>query len=388
MERTDYTIALLIDCENISAKYISAVNKELILFGRVTYKRMYGDFTGGQLNAWKEMVNEYAITPIQQFSYTSGKNATDSKIIIDAMDILYSGKVNAFCIMSSDSDYTGLVKRLKESDIYVIGAGEEKTPRSFVNACDRFFEVKELKEKYESGSKQSKENEESQSLKVAEPLETMHETKTAESKESTRECVEDTKRQEECLIEQTEEIESDGVETPPKEEIEKFAYIFLESQSNHTAPLEMVINKIYQAYPDFSITKYGVKKAYHFFSEEIFWVKKSENGSHMHIGIRDDIMDEVKTEKAVEIEPSMNVVQFESRLEKLLISVAKRILKKEGKAIDIGTLCKKIYADQKFKTKHPDFKFKKGEGKSFFVKNGFCVKPNASGTIFIALQEE
>ena len=132
MTNGNLTIALLIDSENVSAKYMSALDKELILFGKVTYKRMYGDFTGEESKAWKTIVNDYSITPVQQFSYTKGKNATDSKMIIDAMDILYSGNINGVCLMSSDSDFTGLAKRLKESNIFVIGAGEKKTPCSFV----------------------------------------------------------------------------------------------------------------------------------------------------------------------------------------------------------------------------------------------------------------
>ena len=128
MTNGNLTIALLIDSENVSAKYMSALDKELILFGKVTYKRMYGDFTGEESKAWKTIVNDYSITPVQQFSYTKGKNATDSKMIIDAMDILYSGNINGVCLMSSDSDFTGLAKRLKESNIFVIGAGEKKTP--------------------------------------------------------------------------------------------------------------------------------------------------------------------------------------------------------------------------------------------------------------------
>ena len=146
MENENFTIALLIDTENVSAKYMGKLEKELILLGRVSYRRMYGDFTKKVAAGWRDIVNDFSLTPVQQYSYTTGKNVTDSKMIIDAMDILYSGNVNAMCLMSSDSDFTGLAKRLKESNIYVIGAGEKKTPESFVHACDRFFILDEGEE--------------------------------------------------------------------------------------------------------------------------------------------------------------------------------------------------------------------------------------------------
>ena len=139
----DLIIALLIDSENVSADYMQTVEQHLIAIGKVTYKRMYGDFTNESKNGnsknWRKLVNEYALMPVQQYSYTENKNATDGRLIIDAMDILHTGAVTAVCIMASDSDYTGLAKRLKESNIFVIGAGEKKTPQAFVNACDRFL---------------------------------------------------------------------------------------------------------------------------------------------------------------------------------------------------------------------------------------------------------
>ena len=144
MEEKNYTIALLIDTDNVSAKYLNGLMKELIALGKVTYKRMYGDFTSAPKSGWRELVNQFSIMPVQQYSYTTGKNVTDSKMIIDAMDILYTGNVDAFCLMSSDSDFTGLAKRLKESNMFVIGAGESKTPGSFINACDRFFKLDKL----------------------------------------------------------------------------------------------------------------------------------------------------------------------------------------------------------------------------------------------------
>ncbi|MCD7726626.1 MAG: NYN domain-containing protein [Clostridiales bacterium] len=136
--------ALLIDADNISAKYIGVILEELSTYGIITYKRIYGDWTSTQATKWKEELLENSVLPVQQFSNTVGKNATDSTLIIDAMDILYTGNVEGFCIVSSDSDFTRLASRLRESGMEVIGMGEEKTPRSFRVACSRFVNLENL----------------------------------------------------------------------------------------------------------------------------------------------------------------------------------------------------------------------------------------------------
>ena len=133
------SFALLIDSDNVSAKYIQGIMNELTSrHGQVTYRRIYGDWTSSQMGRWKEVLAEYSLTPMQQFPNTKGKNATDSFLIIDAMDILYEGKVQGFCIVSSDSDFTRLASRLRDAGMIVIGMGEGKTPRSFRNACSVF----------------------------------------------------------------------------------------------------------------------------------------------------------------------------------------------------------------------------------------------------------
>lgn len=134
----DKRFAVLIDAENISAKYLKFIFDELSNYGIVTYKRIYGDWTNNALKSWKESLLNNSITPIQQYSYTSGKNSTDSAMIIDAMDILYSGNIEGFCIVSSDSDFTKLVSRLREAGKQVIGMGEKKTPKPFMASCNRF----------------------------------------------------------------------------------------------------------------------------------------------------------------------------------------------------------------------------------------------------------
>lgn len=130
--------ALLIDADNISTKYIEGILNEMTKHGEVTYRRIYGDFTAQRMNKWNRKILQNSLTPVQQFPYTTGKNATDSALIIDAMDILYEEKVDGFCLVSSDSDFTRLASRLRESGMEVIGMGEKKTPEAFREACSRF----------------------------------------------------------------------------------------------------------------------------------------------------------------------------------------------------------------------------------------------------------
>ena len=142
----DKRYAVLIDSDNVSAKYITAILDEMTKYGVITYKRIYGDWTNNQASKWREELLTNSITPIQQFCNTAGRNATDSALIIDAMDILYTGRVDGFCIVSSDSDFTKLASRLRESGMEVIGMGENKTPKSFKAACSVFTSLEILLE--------------------------------------------------------------------------------------------------------------------------------------------------------------------------------------------------------------------------------------------------
>src|SRR5210317_1557964 len=142
-------MAVLIDGDNIPSKYVKEMMEEIAKYGTPTIKRIYGDWTNPQLAKWKSILLENAINPIQQYAYTTGKNATDSAMIIDAMDILYSEKVNGFCLVSSDSDFTRLATRLREAGMNVIGIGEKKTPEPFIVACDKFIYIEILKYKSE-----------------------------------------------------------------------------------------------------------------------------------------------------------------------------------------------------------------------------------------------
>ena len=130
--------AVLIDADNVSAKYIKFILDEITNYGVATYKRIYGDWTKPGTVSWKDVLLENSVTPVQQYGYTVGKNATDSAMIIDAMDILYSGNVEGFCIVSSDSDFTKLASRLRESGMLIVGMGERKTPKPFIAACNQF----------------------------------------------------------------------------------------------------------------------------------------------------------------------------------------------------------------------------------------------------------
>lgn len=141
----DSNIAVLIDGDNVPSKYVKEMMEEIAKYGTPSIKRIYGDWTNPHLSKWKSILLENAIQPIQQYGYTQGKNATDSAMIIDAMDILYGGKTDGFCIVSSDSDFTRLATRLRESSQYVIGIGEQKTPEPFIVACDKFIYLEILK---------------------------------------------------------------------------------------------------------------------------------------------------------------------------------------------------------------------------------------------------
>lgn len=250
MQENNLIIALLIDTENVSMQYMERVEQSLIAMGKITYKRMYGDFTKASSSSWKEIANTYSLTPVQQYSYTQGKNSTDSRMVIDAMDILYSGNVNAMCIMSSDSDFTGLVRRLKESNVFVIGAGESKTPQSFVKACDRFFILNADKaepKKAETGKKKQGAAEKAEAPKPAD-------AKKAKSGVTT-------------------------VKIVKKSEIEQFVTRLLESKNEDDCALEWVLSKIVQAFPQFEVKDYGVKKSYEFFDRKKFKLAQTSNAN-------------------------------------------------------------------------------------------------------------
>lgn len=214
----DKKFALLIDSDNVSAKYISCILSEMTKHGVVTYKRIYGDWTSPQTGKWKNTLLENSITPIQQFSNTTGKNATDSALIIDAMDILYQKNIEGFCIVSSDSDFTRLAGRLRESGMIVIGMGEKKTPRSFRMACSQFTNLELLLDQ-----------EESEEANQSDHIKHIDETKSENGKE------------------------------PEKSEIESFIVdIITENENNgKTTGLGEIGSRLIKKYPDFDVRSYG-----------------------------------------------------------------------------------------------------------------------------------
>ena len=146
-EQKDLKLAVLIDADNVPYANVKEMFEEIAKYGTPTFKRIYADWTKPTVSGWKNVLLENAITPIQQYSYSTGKNASDSALIIDAMDILYTGKVDGFCIVSSDSDFTRLATRLREAGMKVIGIGEKKTLNPFITACDKFIYIEILKQK-------------------------------------------------------------------------------------------------------------------------------------------------------------------------------------------------------------------------------------------------
>lgn len=138
MSDKKFNIAILIDGDNAQAKLLKEVIEEVSKYGKATIRRIYGDWTSNSMNSWKDSLNLHSISPIQKFAYTKGKNSTDSSMIIDAMDILHGKNIDGFCIVSSDSDYTGLAKRIREAGLFVMGIGVKQTPEAFVKSCEIF----------------------------------------------------------------------------------------------------------------------------------------------------------------------------------------------------------------------------------------------------------
>lgn len=200
MDNHDKRFALLIDADNIGSQYIKTIIDEITNYGIVTYKRIYGDWTKPQLEGWKKILLDYSITPMQQYSYTTGKNATDSAMIIDAMDILYANNVDGFCLASSDSDFTKLAARLREAGMIVIGMGKQQTPRPFVTACSQFKyidliseEVTTIDETQKSDittKKSTAKKQSSNKSKESDEIDTAL-TKDVEIKDYVRKCIEE-----------------------------------------------------------------------------------------------------------------------------------------------------------------------------------------------------
>lgn len=160
-------LAVLIDADNVPRDCLKPAIEEIAIYGTPTLKRIYGDWTSPNIGGWKQSLLENAVTPVQQYGYTTGKNSTDSAMIIDAMDILYSGNCDGFVLMSSDSDFTRLAIRLREAGKYVIGMGEKKTPNPFIVACDKFIYIEVIRDKYKKAAAPTMAKKKSDSKKKA-----------------------------------------------------------------------------------------------------------------------------------------------------------------------------------------------------------------------------
>ena len=155
-DQNNLRLAVLIDADNVPRDSLKPAIEEIAIYGTPTLKRIYGDWTSPNIGGWKQSLLENAVTPVQQYGYTTGKNSTDSAMIIDAMDILYSGNCDGFVLMSSDSDFTRLAIRLREAGKYVIGMGEKKTPNPFIVACDKFIYIEVIRAKYKKETNSAK----------------------------------------------------------------------------------------------------------------------------------------------------------------------------------------------------------------------------------------
>ena len=248
--------AVLIDADNVSAKYIKYILDEIANYGVATYKRIYGDWTKPAAVSWKDVLLENSATPVQQYGYTVGKNATDSAMIIDAMDILYSGNVEGFCIVSSDSDFTKLASRLRESGMLVVGMGERKTPKPFIAACNQFKYLDVLAE----AEKKSMEFENKQ-----------EETRTKEENKSVAEIKKENK-------------DLDNIKTAILKMMNEV------DEADQRMNMGELGSRLVKRYPDFDVRNYGDTKLSKFLTKFDFLDIKSDGkgGSSMWVMLKAD----------------------------------------------------------------------------------------------------
>lgn len=245
----DKKIALLIDAENISRNYRKIIMQELAKYGTTTYRRIYGDFTSGKLNWTSEDMLKYSLTPVQQYSNissknkNSGKNSSDITLVIDAMDILYSGNVEGFCIVSSDSDFTKLAARLREAGMFVIGMGEEKTPLAFRKSCEKFILLDIL---YKDSEKDKEKKSDS---KKSQPSKSDDKTKKSSKKVKEEDIKDDNKDEETAIMPWSSIVNIINTEILPEL-----------ADEDGWASLADVGNRLYKLYSDFDSRNYGYKK--------------------------------------------------------------------------------------------------------------------------------
>ncbi len=260
--------AVLIDADNVSAKYIKYILDEVSNYGVSTYKRIYGDWTAPGTASWKEILLENSITPVQQYSYTVGKNATDSAMIIDAMDILYSANVEGFCIVSSDSDFTKLSSRLRESGMLVVGMGEKKTPKPFIAACNQF---KYLDVLLESDEKNTHEDKSEKRVPV-------------ETKKGTLESPVNGNGKKPVKTEKTDDQKS----MTDIEVIKATVHKMMNEVEAQSMNMGEIGNRLVKRYPDFDVRNYGDTKLSKFLKKFDFldFNTKGKDGTSMWVSLK------------------------------------------------------------------------------------------------------
>ena len=260
-------LAILIDAENISPRYIATIMKEASVIGTVKYKRIYGNFSGDSLNSWERAISENAMIPIQQYNNTKGKNSSDSALIIDAMDLLYTGSVDGFCLITSDSDFTRLATRLRESEKYVVGMGEQKAAKSFINACNRFIYL-DLLLNQEKKNQKKKKNAQSSAKSVLEGASAKTQKKTAakphpQPEKEIQEAADDD------LSGQNLDVVRDAIEALIDEKSDDEGWVFCGALGN----------LLIQRFPDFDVRNFGFKKFIPFVSSlEGFELQQKPSG--------------------------------------------------------------------------------------------------------------
>lgn len=266
--------AVLIDADNVSSKYIKYILDETANYGIATYKRIYGDWTKPNTAAWKDVLLENSVTPIQQYGYTTGKNATDSAMIIDAMDILYSGNVDGFCIVSSDSDFTKLSSRLRESGMTVVGMGEKKTPKPFIASCNQF--------KYLDVLVASEEK----SMAMSGGSETMKNGKQTLITQKTSNGNDDSEKGMTNLA---------VIKTAVKKMLNEV------DGNNQSMNMGEIGNRLAKRYPDFDVRNYGDTKLSKFLKKMEFIQIESDKsgGTAMWVSLKDDENNEEEDDKPI-----------------------------------------------------------------------------------------
>jgi hypothetical protein len=280
----EHRFAVLIDADNISDKYSKFIFDEISNEGVATYKRIYGDWTKPALSNWKKLLLEYSITPIQQYGYTTGKNSTDAAMIIDAMDILYSGNVDGFCLVSSDSDFTRLASRLRESGMDVVGMGERKTPKAFIVACNK-FKYLDILAKEENSSKEKEKEDSIKDRLIRSKAEQVKKEKIVIP-----------------LPNGFEENEEDDLqpEMTPFETIKEAVMTIIRENSDEDDWVFIgdIGNMLLKRYPDFDVRNFGYKKLTPFIrSIDSVQIKTVRHGSSMLVYVKEKESGEVKPTK-------------------------------------------------------------------------------------------